>query len=140
MSLFPLSLKEQTDKTRAASGQSFMWHHIDTCLSCYVQDHHNRDGELLLGVVVDGRYLVEDVLDSLEGEFEAIAWNLGESRKGYDHDQARKALQRLRDDNEDRLGRVFDLGLEIPDEGEEFDEPCQAWFLLTWDVPEEEND
>jgi len=27
--------------------------HVDTCLSCYVQDHCNGDNELLLGVPVD---------------------------------------------------------------------------------------
>ena len=134
------SLDQQLRGAREASGQKFLWAHIDTCLSCSLRDHHNRDGELLLGVPVAGEYLIEDVLDALEDEFHQIAWQLGEDRKGYDHDEAQKALQRLRDENEDRLGRVFDLSLETTEQLEEAgcEEWAQAWFLLTWDVPEEE--
>ncbi len=140
MSFYPPSLDQQTRAAREAAGVSFMWHHIDTCLPCYLRDHHNRDGELLLGVPVAGEYLIEDVLDALEDEFHQIAWQLGENRKGYDHDEAQKALQHLRDENEERLGRVFDRALETSEQLEEAgcEEWCQAWFLLTWDVPEEE--
>lgn len=131
------STQDQLADFRAATDSGYAVVHIDTCLPCYLQDHHNRDGELLLGVPVDGRHLVEDVLDALESEFHAIAYDLGEYRAGYDHDKARKALQDHRDDNEERLGRVFDLSLEIPNEDDDEDgESVVAYFLITWDVPD----
>lgn len=133
------SLDEQLRSAREASGESFMWAHIDTCLSSYLQDHHNRDGELLLGVHVDGTTTIGDLLDNLDGEFRALAWDMGEFRKGYDHDKAKTALDKLAADNADRLDRLFDPALEVPAEDEDMygEETCQAWFLLTWDVPED---
>ena len=137
MSLFPLSLKQQTDNAREASGHSFMWHHIDTCLSCYLYDHHNRDGELLLGVFVDGLCTVEEVFDGLKDEFRQIAYDLGESRLGYDHDKAAEALDRLIAENESVRSKLFDSSLEYHSEDEFGEDYVQAWFLLTWDVPDE---
>src|SRR5690606_13030504 len=110
MAILP-SLDEQLRSAREASGQSFMWAHIDTCLSSYLQDHHNRDGELLLGVHVDGTTTIGDLLDNLDGEFRALAWDMGEFRKGYDHDKAKTALDKLAADNADRLDRLFDPAL-----------------------------
>lgn len=137
MSFFPPSLDQQLRSAREASGQKFLWAHIDTCLSCFLHDHHHRDGELLLGVYVDGSSTVGDVLDGLKDEFRQIAWDLGESRLGYDHLEARKALDVLIDENADRREQLFDSSLEVLDE--DFDgETCQAWFLLTWDLPDDE--
>lgn len=48
---------------------------VDTCLSCYLQDHHNRPGELLLGVAVDGASTYAAVEESLLAEFESAMWD-----------------------------------------------------------------
>lgn len=140
MALFLKSLSEQLADAREAAGASFLWAHIDTCLSCFLHDHHHRDGELLLGVFVDGNATVGDILDGLADEFRSVAYDLASERLGYDHDAARKALEALREENADRLDRPFDSSLEVPTEDDENDDGdyVQAWFLLTWDVPEEE--
>ncbi len=139
MAIFLKSLSEQLADAREEAGESFLWAHIDTCLSCYLNDHHHRDGELLLGAFVDGSSTVSDVLDSLSDEFHTIAYDLAANRAGYDHDAAKAALDRLIDENSDRLERPFDSSLESPTEDEDDDcsEYAQAWFLLTWEVPEE---
>jgi len=43
--------------------------HVDTSVWCYLNDHHNRDGEALLAVHVDGKTTLGDVLDRLESDF-----------------------------------------------------------------------
>ena len=139
MPLLP-SLDEQLRAARDASGETFMWAHIDTCLSCYLHDHHHRDGELLLGAIVFGDTTIGDVLDELQSEFNAVGWDLANERRGYDHEAAQAALDRLRAENADRLERPFDSSLDLANEDEELDDYCQAWFLLTWDVPDEEDD
>lgn len=111
--------------------------HIDTCLSSFLSDHHNRDGELLLGVYVDGSTTVADVLDGLDSEFATIGWDLGESRKGFDYDKAKQALADLRNNAADKLALIFDSSLDLPDEEEECEEACQAWFLIHWEVPDD---
>ena len=68
MPLLP-SLDQQLASAREASGESFLWAHIDTCLSCYLNDHHHRDGELLLGAFVAGNTTIGEVLDGHEDEF-----------------------------------------------------------------------
>jgi len=167
MSFFPPSLDQQLRTAREASGQKFLWAHIDTCLSCFLHDHHNRDGELLLGVYVDGSSTVGDVLDGLKDEFRQIGWNLGESRLGYDDEAAEAALDRLLAENANKRHLPFDASLDAPpwdedekffDEEDNFDEEafeqatlewerememgesCQAWFLLTWDLPDEDDE
>lgn len=142
MTLILPSLDQQTRAARESAGVTFMWHHIDTCLSCFLHDHHNRDGELLLGVYVDGESTVFDVLQDLDDEFNTIAYDLGESRRGYDHDEARAALDRLIEENREVSDKLFDSSLEVPDgHPDDIDgEACQAWFLLTWDVPEDDEE
>ena len=143
MPLLP-SLDQQTRSARESAGVTFMWHHIDTCLPSFLNDHHHRDGELLLGVHVDGSSTVNMVLDGLITEFHQIAYQMGETRRGYDHDAAKAALDRLYTENLDRMDRTFDSSLTPWVDGDEnlydSDEWCQAYFLLTWDVPEEEDD
>lgn len=133
------SLDQQTRAARESAGVTFMWHHIDTCLSCFLHDHHNRDGELLLGVYVDGESIIKDVLDDLRNELQCFGYDLGSGRAGYDHEEAKAALDRFFDDISVPLDSLFDPSLEIPDgHPDDIDgEACQAWFLLTWDLNEE---
>lgn len=134
------SLEEQLRSAREEAGTDFIVAHIDTCLSCYLQDHHNRDGELLLGVYVDGETTIGEVLDQLSGEFASIGWDLGEDRRGFDYDKAKAALARFGEENADRLDRIFDPSLEVLSDEEKEDamDEVQAWFLISWDVPEED--
>lgn len=135
------SLDQQLRSTREASEAKFVVSHIDTCLSCYLNDHHQRDGELLLGVFVGPDSTVGEVLDAVADEYRQIGWELGETRLGFDYDAAKAAIDHLKIDNADRLGRLFDSSLErIPEGEEDMHEMCQAWFLIHWDVPEEEEE
>jgi hypothetical protein len=52
----PFGLKstdEQLADIRADTDSGYALVHVDTCLGCFLQDHHNRDGEFLIGVTVD---------------------------------------------------------------------------------------
>jgi hypothetical protein len=104
--------------------------HVDTCLSDYLQDHHNREGECLIGIPVDGdatygavfkglveaacgdERIAEDVTD--EKVVEAII----ECFKGID------------------LTKLFDPTLDVieePNYGLMNPESVQAWFLVQWE-------
>ncbi len=140
MPLLP-SLDQQLRSAREASDSKFMVSHIDTCLSCYLHDHHNRDGELLLGVFVDGAATIGQVLDGLRDEYRQIAYEMGSNRLGFDYDAGLAAIDSLIAENEERSGNIFDSSLEITHEDDDgFGEGCQAWFLIHWDIPEEEDD
>ena len=134
------SLDQQLRSAREEAGQEFLWAHIDTCLSCYLNDHHNRDGELLLGVYVDGTSTIGQVLASLVYEFGSVGYQIAEYRAGYDHDKAMAALAYLINENRDRSETLFDSSLEYHSDDEFDGDYVQAWFLLTWDIPEEEDD
>lgn len=132
------SLDQQLRNERESSESKFVVSHIDTCLSCYLNDHHHRDGELLLGVFVGPDSTVGEVLDELADEYRQIGWEMGESRLGFDYEAGKAAIAALKVENSDRLERIFDSSLERVPEGE--DDMCQAWFLIHWDVPDEEDD
>lgn len=135
------STQDQLRDIREESATEFSVTHIDTCLPDYLQDHHNRDGELLLGVPVNADSTVGEVMDGLLDEFRAVAWDLGEYRKGYSHDKAKAAVKGLIVDNDERRDRIFDSSLERVPEGEEdYYESPQAWFLIHWDVPDEDEE
>lgn len=108
--------------------------YIETCLSEYLTDHHNRPGELLLGlpaVGLDEEEAVETLWDDLcsrdDGSLhlpkvteDQLKKTFAEAVKGVDF--------RPFDENGLRL-----TGPEDPDWDlacEEY-QPC-AWFLLTW--------
>jgi hypothetical protein len=108
--------------------------HIDTCLSCYLLDHHNRPGELLLGVPVDGKTRNRDVMLGLIEEFDSIArWDICP----LTNDEFAAAVTEIFYNVDLRL--TFDKSLDMPlDYDEEYGEVCQAWFLLTWPAQEED--
>lgn len=133
------SMQDQLDDHRK---DGFKLVHIDTCLGSFLNDHHNRDGELLLGVIVDGETTIGQVFNDLESEFASIGWDMGETRRGFDYDKAGQAIREARAEHHpmelDR--KLFDPSLDIPTEEDRDsgDEPVQAWFLIVWPVPEEE--
>ena len=137
------SVQEQLQSRRDESETKFAVTHIDTCLSSFLNDHHNRDGELLLGVFVDGNATVGSVLDAVRDEYRQIAYEMGENRLGFDYDEGLKAIEAMIAENGDNRDKLFDASLDVM--GEDYDdddcsESCQAWFLVHWDVPEEEDD
>lgn len=104
---------------------------IDVCLGCYLLDHHNRPGELLLGAAVDGNTTQGEVLDELLRELNARDID----SESFDYDSAKACLKSIFAESFGTiLDGKFDASLETPTEEElEMSEPCQAWFLLTWD-------
>jgi hypothetical protein len=134
---FLKSTQEQLQDRRDDSETGYAVVHVDTCLSCYVQDHHHRDGELLLGVYVDGTSTVGGILHDLALELNQTNLEEGE-RGGFVYDKASAAIAKLREDNSDRLDQLFAPGAEVPaDDEDDGSDPCYAWFVITWNVPEE---
>lgn len=95
--------------------------HIDDCFPEYLGDHHNRDGEYLIGVSIDGTTLVHQVYDAVLGEAldadlpdditeEMVVDAVNAEFEGIDKTKL------WNDDLE------ADMGDEMP----------QAWFLLQW--------
>lgn len=136
----PIPMDRQLDAIRETAEFSVV--HIDTCLACYLQDHHNRDGELLLGVTVTGETTIGEVFNELEDEFRSIAWDIAADRKGFDYDKAFAAIKAERSKHHpmDLDRKLFDPSLDIPTEEdyEDMAEFPKAWFLIVWSVPEEE--
>jgi hypothetical protein len=105
--------------------------HIDTCLSCYLQDHHNRPGELLLGTEVDGATSYQEVLDGLLSQLNG----LDRDPDSFDYDAAEAAI-RERFSTVSDMSKPFDPSLEVIP-AEELEnaggEWCVAWFLLEFE-------
>lgn len=133
------STNDQLRDIREQSESGFACVHIDTCLPCYLQDHHNRDGELLLGVPVDGDTTGQEVKEALLDEFQQIAWDMRGESPGYDHDKAQAAIiEWFADVHPAKMPRPFDPSLDVLDSDEaESCESVYAYFLITWDVPDE---
>lgn len=97
--------------------------HKDTCLGDYLQDHHNRDGEMLLGASLGGT--PEATVDDLWYEVAEIPDDLTE-------EQVRTALKEAVAGVDlsyiDEHGNPQD---EI-DEDRDSEEP-KAWFVLSWE-------
>lgn len=107
--------------------------HIDTCLGCYLQDHHNRPGELLLGVPVDGSTTYQEVLDALMDE---LTWR--DADPSFDYGLA-KVLAIREFETVSDMSKPFDSSLEVSTEEDDgMQEDCQAWFLITWDADADE--
>jgi hypothetical protein len=101
---------------------------IDICLGSFLTDHHNRPGELLLGVPVDGTTDRKEVLDGLLQELQARDID----SETFSYDEAKACIKSLFVEGYGTdLSGLFDASLDKPTD-EELDESCQAWFLLTW--------
>lgn len=104
--------------------------HVDTCLSSFLLDHHNREGELLLGVFVDGSYTEGDLLAALLDELRDASASIdSDYLPGFDYDSAKAAAKSLFAGRD--LSEPFDSSLEIV-EADDMAEMVQAWFLFTW--------
>lgn len=103
--------------------------HKDTCLGCYLTDHHNRDGELLLGIYPHSQ-TDEEAAQELWEELNSCDWDLPEDLT----DEAIKmAFSEAVEGVDFRYidGRTGNRTEADP--GEENDgEAAQVWFVLTW--------
>ena len=105
--------------------------HIDTCLGSYLLDQHNREGELLMGVFVEGpQTTFSEVADALETEFFELISHAIDSSPTFDSVAAEAALENFTEELRSYGGEPFDSRLEEPDE--DFEEHVQAWFLMRW--------
>lgn len=96
---------------------------IDVCLSCYLTDHHNRDGEQLLCVAVDGSTRNGHVASELRAELQNY-----EFPRGFNYGAAELAIADCMSKADGR--RLFDSSLERG----ECDESCYAYFLLSYTI------
>jgi hypothetical protein len=144
------STEEQLRDHRDSSESGVVLVHVDTCVGCYLQDHHNRDGECLFGVHVDGDSTYGSVRLALVQEIASTSDRVPD----YVTDAQIDAAVSTWFDGLD-LAHTFDSRLDSPPQEHQFDseeefeaaerewedeagESCQAWFVLTWNVPEEE--
>ena len=96
--------------------------HIDTCLPCYLMDHHNREGESLMCVPVDGATTHREVLESLLSDLDCM--------EDIDHDAARAAIIEEWSTVE-IMDWAFDSLLEQPDpDAADIGESVYAYFVL----------
>lgn len=97
--------------------------HVDTCFPEYLTDHHNREGELLVGVYVDQTATNQHVVNALVDEIDAS--------DGLPEDLTDEQIAAAIKDEFDgqNMTAPFDNSLEPAEEGEA---GPQAWFLLTW--------
>lgn len=95
--------------------------YVDTCFSCYLTDHHNRPGELLLGIVPHGQTESEAVTELYE-EMNAA---------DYGFPWGRVSPQQLRDALAEGVAGIDFTSEHEP--GEEIEEMPYSWFVLRWE-------
>lgn len=113
--------------------------HVDTCLSCYLQDHHNREGECLIGIHVDRSSRVHtvkrDLLDAMNNVDSTFPEDMTDAEIKAAVVEAFQGAHPL---------KTWDNSLE-PRSEDDAGEMVQAWFLFQWEhvetfLPEEDDD
>lgn len=106
--------------------------HIDTCLSCYLTDHHNRDGEALVGIIPRGQS-VDEAASELADETESV----GDDRVPADltrdeivltFKRALRGVDLRHIGHDGRRTNVEPMDIDTDDS-----DRAQVWFLLTWE-------
>jgi hypothetical protein len=111
--------------------------HLDTCALSALLNHHNREGELLIGVFVNGNTTHGDVRRELLDELTVASEAVDPTElSGFDLVLARQAAKALFADlHPMQLDRgLFDESLDL-DDGLGNSDTIQAWFLFRWDYP-----
>jgi hypothetical protein len=108
--------------------------YVDTCLPCYLTDHHNREGEMLLGVCPSGQtseQAVEELMEEINGAmYDSVPEEVGDEEIHVALTAAVEGVDfRTISSNGDRLEDGED---EDEDPAEDFGEESQAWFVLSW--------
>lgn len=105
--------------------------YVDTCLPCYLTDHHDRDGEFLIGVRVDGGTKWSYVTDAIKQEWD------GAEISDVEGEAANAALdaafKRAHAEFVTRLlpNATFDNTLDPPSEDDDAEGP-QAYFVVEY--------
>jgi hypothetical protein len=100
--------------------------YIDTCFQDYLTDHHNRPGELLVGVRLGVQ--VDEFLETVCKHIQEAA------EDGFlpQNEIPKAALERLREIVEKLdLRPVDELGNRVSEVGEPGDQPY-VWILASW--------
>jgi hypothetical protein len=101
--------------------------YTDTCFSCYLTDHHNRDGEALIGIALG--VSKEDAINEIVDEFyqnTAVREDCPSVEIKYVRAAAEKAIKGV-DLERERFDGEGDA------EDHPYDDEPFAWFLVTWD-------
>jgi hypothetical protein len=101
--------------------------YIDTCFSDYLQDHHNRPGECLVGAYLGGT--IESAFDDMLNDVN-VPDHIDQDEIAH---AVRGALEGVDLRPFDEHGNRLDV---IPDDYEGGE--SQVWVLLTWAYPEED--
>jgi hypothetical protein len=104
--------------------------HTDTCFADFLQDHHNREGELLVGVPVDGGTTVATVKSDLLDE----ASSDDRLPEDVTDDLLAKAIEAAFSCRNDDSTFDPDMGTDWDDD---LSETPTAWFLIQWGSPSE---
>lgn len=94
---------------------------IDVCLGCYLTDHHNRKGELLLGVDVNNTTTTGEIKSELLSAINAADYGLP---SWFSYAAFRASVNEFYESDTE----IFDSSLDPPDN----DESCSAWFLVEY--------
>jgi hypothetical protein len=97
---------------------------IDVCLGCYLTDHHNSKGELLLGVSVDNTTTLGEIKSELLSAINAADYGLP---SWFSYAEFRRSVAALSESDSE----IFDSSLDPPDDSI-YDESCSAWFLVEY--------
>ena len=112
--------------------------HIDTCFVDFLQDHHNRDGEMLLGVSVSEGMSADDVIEDLMREVHSSMDD--EIPEEVTDEQLHAAFTAAvlpnYTPNQWGLEAIWDAD-QIAANNEQGDVPSH-WFVLTWEREDEE--
>ena len=105
-------------------------HYVGTMCPDYLQDHHCRDGEYLLGAMVDGTSTIQDVVDGwIDSVFGCMGDNIPED---IPDDDIRAAILHIVR-GPVSLKTVFDDTLPIYDDDDPSELPY-AYAYLSWAI------
>jgi hypothetical protein len=112
---------------------------IDICFCDYLLDHHNRDGEILVGVPLRGQSAEEmasDIVDEVNRADDGVPETLTDDLV-YEHALACLALPRM-----SFLSPIPEFAPNPCECGQRNgDCDCEqpsAWFLVKWDIEQQE--
>jgi hypothetical protein len=114
--------------------------HADTCLPSYVQDHHTRDGECLLGVALSHGTTYKDVLDGIKDEWAGMDVQPADEENIDDLESAFAVELASITAKVTDLSAIFDSSIEESSDDDTSSESCYAWFVVTWSREEEEEE
>jgi hypothetical protein len=108
---------------------------LESCLACYLTDHHNRDGELLVGIPISNTTTFAEIKDDLFSELNTLLSDRNDVPAVLTEAAVGACVESLcatMDPEEPIDADAADEDDDSWTEGESDGGECQAWFLLTW--------